>query len=185
MRHAIRALAMCLSLLAAGCNEVTISEPVGTPLEDHERGMLVGRWLGAEEQVIDIRVAPDGQLFVGWMEWEETTRTFKAHTAAIEIRRAGSLVYLFLRTEAPYGLARLEIVSASELRMYSASPSAFRDAVRSGIVAGEVLDKPDGHFKVQIDGNAKLTRDALSSANNASLFPDDGCQVLRKLSSRS
>lgn len=136
-----RAVALALLWLLAGCDAVTLPEPLGgTPVD---AAALQGAWLAEtpEPQTLHVRQPEPGRLLLAWVDWRQ--ERFVLDTGEALARRDGEQHYFSMRDpdqpDSGFLFVRYRQPAADRLELWPPQVEAFRQAVEQGQLAGRVL----------------------------------------------
>jgi len=186
--RAVSSLIVLLLISTLGCDNVFLDAPFGDPLPGRKLESFRGTWADKEGNVYFVEVGDKSDLVVGFTKWNSKTDGFETQNVPVSIRKVQDRTFLFVPPDT-HTKDRLVFVWLSDIqdgRIYgrACNPDAFREAVLSGTLGGQVVRRKNDHFNVRLEASDYLAA-FLASPDGANLFDEQNDQPLRRLTSRA
>ncbi|MCD0462023.1 hypothetical protein, partial [Roseiconus lacunae] len=184
----VSSLIVLLLISTLGCDNVFVDAPFGDPLPDRTLESFRGTWADKQGNVYFVEVAAKSDLVVGFTKWNSKTDAFETQSVPVSIRTVQNRTFLFIPPDT-HKEDRLVFVWLSDIqdgRIYgrACNPDAFREAVLSGTLGGQVVRRKNDHFNVRLEASDQLGA-FLASPDGASFFDEQNDQPLRRLAFRA
>ena len=156
IKHLLCLMAAAATFTFTGCDNVSLVEPFGKPVDAGERAKLVGTWqFGEAAGRIEVKQTKQGGLIAGLMQWDVASGRFRADNLELVATQFGDHRFIHLRNmddpekQRGWSFARYEHRGEHELLLFAPVAKRFQQGVENGQLQGTVT-KEKRHVRVKV-----------------------------------
>lgn len=184
MRQSPMLLFVGLTALLAGCDSVSVREPLGERLDSSEHRALVGIWSFGDSNQLRVRQDAAGELVGGALNWDEKVGRFKVSNVDIVATQLGEYKIVFTRDadnpdrKDAWTFVRCEFVGEEKLNIYGVKARVFQAAVDDGKLKGTTTPR-NKNFDTKISSSKAEVEAFISEVGLTNLFFPDPITLKR------
>lgn len=182
----ISPLIVLLISCTLGCDNVFVDAPFGDSVPAGALESFRGTWADKQGNVYFVELGAKSDLVIGFTKWKSEEDAFETQSVPASIRTVQDRTFLFIPPDIREK-DRLVLVWLSDIhdgRIYgrACNADAFREAVLSGTLEGQIAQRKNDHFDVKLKASDQLGA-LLASPEGAKLFDEQNDNPLRRLTS--